>query len=41
MSSLAKHTIIKYLEDIIIIMGSYPNDANVVQKLIKNKNVDI
>jgi len=41
MSSLVKYTRIKGLEDLVIKLGLYPNDANVVVEIIKSKNAYI
>ena len=41
MSSLAKDTRIKTLEDLIIKLGQDPRDVSAVEEIIKNKNVDI
>lgn len=41
MSCLAKYARIKYLDDIVIKLGLDPNDVNVTQEIIKNKNAYI
>eukprot|EP00253_Pinus_taeda_P032704 PITA_32704 len=40
-SSLAKDTKIKYLEDLVIEMGYDPSNINVVEELVKKKNVEV
>jgi len=41
MSSLAKDTRIKALEDLVIKLGYDPSNIKVAEETIKNKNVDI
>lgn len=41
MPSLAKHTIIKSLEDLVIKLGYDSNDVKAAEEMIKNKNADI
>lgn len=41
MSSFAKDTRIKALEDLVIKLGYDPSDIKVAKEMIKNKNFDI